>query len=182
METVSREQLDFENALIDFEKAQAPKPKTLTDLSWIARQITALERRIAMTQKYRAIEVERIASCAGDIIEKKQAQIDSLTIMAMNFLKTEGYCYDNKKLRTFHLEGIGKFAFSTSRESVNADDYNDFDDGKTEAWHIAHKNFSVTNVRVTANKTLIMSELKDGKKVPGFRINQKQETFKFKEE
>ena len=186
-DAMTKEQREFEDALIEFEKAQAPEPKTLNDLSWIARQIKALEYRIAMTQTYRATEIEKIAACAGDIIEKKQEQINSLTIMAMNFLKSEGYCYADKKLRTFSLPGLGKFAFSTTRESVNIDDYNDLsDDEKTQLQKEFPQRFNAF-VKISPNKTNILAELTNivDNVVPqlkGFHINHKQETFKFKGE
>jgi len=181
-ETISKEQQEFTEALIEFEKAEAPQPKTLNDLSWIAREIKALRNRISMTEQYRAAEIEKIASCAGAIIEKREEQVEKLTVLAMNFLKSEGYCYADKKLRSFELAGIGKFAFSTSRESVNADDYNDMTIKQKDAWHKKRPEFTISKLSISPVKSAIMTAMTEGKEVPGFSINHKHETFKFKAE
>lgn len=184
-------QKQFEDGLAEFEMQDCKnqEPEALTDLSWIGRRIRLITDEVEKTVEYEKAETEKISACCNARCLTLSSYIEDLGSMAKNVLVAHGYAADGK-LKSYKMPGIGKFSMGLTREAVDESAYKDMTAEEQKALQAEQPSLFSERVSIAPNKGFILELLKDdalktsGARVEraGFRLRERAETFKFKEE
>ena len=166
------------NEFVDIETGELLDPSlsvVVEDLPRLARQLRAIEKRAEIIVEYRDQEVARIRA----ICNRKLGVLGDSQSRLMAF--AEGLMRGTGKER-LEYPGLGVLRFGATRESVSDIEFLAFDEGARDAMPKQYPSLFVTKTITRPDKKAIMAELKNGRDIPGFKINQKRETFLFKAE
>ena len=170
-----------DDGLVDMETGEVlgpyelDKTAVIEDLPKYARTIRAGDNRIAMIEKYRTEEVERIKAICDAKIDKLKLTRRFFAEIAERLMKTAG----KKRLE---YPGLGTFRFGVSLKSVNTEEYDDMPDDMQTSLQSTHHGWFRKKITVAPDKKKITVALEGGEEILGFSLNRPHETFTFKAE